>query len=455
MDKGTKKIEFEAICENMSFDGKGCVHYKNHVGFIPSLLEGEKARIVMTYYTSNQFTGYVKELLSSSKDRVKPRCPVYDKCGGCSLLHMSYEAQLEFKKERVKQALQTIGGFKDIKVNNTLGMDNPYFYRNKIQMPLRLDKKRNIVSGFYQERTHNIIPINKCYIENEDADRILETIKKLMKSFKIQPYDEDKRTGVIRHILIRSSLHFDEIMVVLVTNCDSFPSRNNFVKELVKQEKKIVTVVQNINLRDTNVILGQKERILYGKGYIKDSICDVVFNISAMSFYQVNPIQVEKLYSLAIKKASLNKDELLLDAYCGIGTIGLIASKYVKEVHGIEIVKEAIEDAKNNARNNNIKNAKYYHGDAGEFILSQKEKGINYDVVIMDPARKGADNKFLSTLLNTKPKKIVYISCDPATLARDLKILSTEYTIEDVTPVDMFPQTFHVETVVLMSRKDK
>ena len=333
-------------------------------------------------------------------------------------------------------------------------MDEPYFYRNKIQMPLRLDKKRNIVSGFYQERTHNIIPINKCYIENEDADRILETIKKLMKSFKIQPYDEDKRTGVIRHILIRSSLHFDEIMVVLVTNCDSFPSRNNFVKELVKQEKKVVTVVQNINLRDTNVILGQKERILYGKGYIKDSICDVVFNISAMSFYQVNPIQVEKLYSLAIKKASLNKDELLLDAYCGIGTIGLIASKYVKEVHGIEIVKEAIEDAKNNARNNNIKNAKYYHGDAGEFILSQKEKGINYDVVIMDPARKGADNKFLSTLLNTKPKKIVYVSCDPATLARDLKILSTEYTVEDVTPVDMFPQTFHVETVVLLSRKN-
>ena len=301
MDKGTKKIEFEAICENMSFDGKGCVHYKNHVGFIPSLLEGEKARIVMTYYTSNQFTGYVKELLSSSKDRVKPRCPVYDKCGGCSLLHMSYEAQLEFKKERVKQTLKTIGGFKDIKVNNTLGMDNPYFYRNKIQMPLRLDKKRNIVSGFYQERTHNIIPINKCYIENEDADRILETIKKLMKSFKIQPYDEDKRTGVIRHILIRSSLHFDEIMVVLVTNCDSFPSRNNFVKELVKQEKKVVTVVQNINLRDTNVILGQKERILYGKGYIKDSICDVVFNISAMSFYQVNPIQTELLYNKAIE----------------------------------------------------------------------------------------------------------------------------------------------------------
>lgn len=456
MNKGTKNKEFEAVCENMSFDGKGCVHYNNHVGFIPSLLEGEKARIVMTYYTSNQFSGYVKELITTSKDRVKPRCPVYDKCGGCSLQHMSYEAQLEFKKERVRSALQTIGGFKNIEVNNTLGMDDPYFYRNKIQMPVRLDQKRNIVSGFYQERTHNIIPITKCFIENEDADRILETIKRLMKSFKIQPYDEDKRTGVIRHILIRSSYHKNEVMVVLVTNCDSFPSRNNFVKELIKQEKKIVTVVQNINTRATNVILGQKERILYGKGYIVDSICDVTFNISAMSFYQVNPCQVEKLYSLAIEKASLSKDDLLLDAYCGIGTIGLIASKYVKEVHGIEIVKEAIEDAKKNARNNNINNASYYSGDAGEFILRQKERGINYDVVIMDPARKGADEKFLSTLINTKPKKIVYVSCDPATLARDLKILSSSYSIEDVTPVDMFPQTFHVEVVTLLEiKKDK
>ena len=453
MGKVNKHIEFEAVCENMSFDGKGCVHYNGHVGFIPNLIEGEKANIVMTYYTSNQFTGYVKELLTTSENRVKPKCTVCDKCGGCSLQHMSYSYQLEFKKNRVIDTLRKIGGLQDIKVDDTVGMDNPYFYRNKIQMPIRKDKNNKIVSGFYQERTHQIIPISKCYIENEDADRILETIKNLLKSFHIQPYDEDRRTGVIRHVLIRSSYHFDEIMVVLVTNCDSFPSRNNFVKELIKREPKITTVVQNINLRDTNVILGQKERILYGKGFIVDSILGVKFNISAMSFFQVNPVQVEKLYSLAIEKARLTKNDLLLDAYCGIGTIGLISSKYVKEVHGVEIIKDAIDDAKNNAKNNGITNSHYVCGDAGEFILSQKEKGINYDVVIMDPARKGADSKFLNTLLETEPKRIVYVSCDPATLARDLKILSQKYEINSVTPVDMFPQTFHVETVCCLIKR--
>lgn len=453
MGKPTKKVEFEAVCENMSFDGKGCVHYNGHVGFIPGLIEGEKADIVMTYYTSNQFTGYVKNLKSKSPLRTSPVCPVYDKCGGCSLQHLTYEGQLEFKKQRVIDTLRRIGGITDVKVDETVGMENPLYYRNKIQMPIRKDKNNKIVSGFYQERTHQIIPISKCFIENEDADRILETIKKLMKSFHIQPYDEDRRTGVIRHVLIRSSYHYGQIMVVLVTNVDSFPSRNNFVKELVKQEPKITTVVQNINTRDTNVILGQKERILYGKGYIVDSILDVKFNISAMSFFQVNPIQVEKLYSLAIEKAKLKTTDLLLDAYCGIGTIGLISSKYVKEVHGVEIIKDAIEDAKNNARNNNINNAKYVCDDAGEFILKQKQNGINYDVVIMDPARKGADNKFLNTLLETEPKRIVYVSCDPATLARDLKVLSSKYDIISVTPVDMFPQTFHVETVASLVKK--
>jgi 23S rRNA (uracil1939-C5)-methyltransferase len=274
-----------------------------------------------------------------------------------------------------------------------------------------------------------------------------------MDDFHFLPYNEDTRKGIIRHVLIRTSYHYDQIMVVLVTNVDEFKGKNNFVKELIKREPKITTVVQNINTRDTNVILGEKERILYGKGFIIDSILGISFKISAKSFYQVNPIQVEKLYSLAIKYAGLSGKERVLDAYCGIGTIGLIASKNAKEVTGVEIVPEAIKDAKNNAKANNITNAEFFEGDAGEFIINQFNKGIRYDVVIMDPPRKGSDEKFLGTLVNAEVKKIVYVSCDPATLARDLKYLSNYYNVLEATPVDMFPNTFHVETVCLLTKK--
>ena len=452
-NKSNKQIEFTSKCENMSFDGKGCIKYNGHVGFFPNVLPSEEGKFVMTYYNSNQFYGYTKELTKVSKDRVEPRCPVYSTCGGCALQHMNYEAQLKFKQERVKDCLVRIGGFKDIKVNETVGMDEPYFYRNKIQMPVRMNKKGKIVSGFYQEKTHDIAPIDKCYIENSDADRILNSIKEVMKKVRVLPYDEDKRTGVIRHVLIRSSYHFDEIMVVLVCNCDTFPGQKNFVKELIKMEPSISTIVQNVNTRATNVILGDKERVLYGKGFIKDTLCGVTFKISAKSFYQVNPQQTEKLYSKAIELAHLSGSERVLDAYCGIGTIGLIASSKAKEVVGVEIVKEAVKDAINNAKNNNITNARFFEGDAGEFIVNQKANGINYDVVIMDPPRKGSDEAFLSTLIKTKPSRVVYVSCDPSTLARDLKFLRDTYEIISVTPFDMFPQTFHVETVVELKLK--
>ena len=453
-NKGYKEKEFISKCENLSHDGKGCIKYNGHVGFFSNVLPGEEGKFVMTYYNSNQFYGHVKELTKISPDRVKPICPNYEKCGGCALQHMSYEAQLKFKQNRVEECLKRIGGFKDIKVNDTVGMEEPYFYRNKIQMPIRLSKKGKIISGFYQEKTHDIAPIDKCYIENNDADRILSSIKEVMKKVKVLPYDEDKRTGVIRHVLIRTSYHFDEIMVVLVCNTDTFPGQKNFVKELIKVEPKITTIVQNINTRATNVILGDKERVLYGKGFIKDTLCGVTFKISAKSFYQVNPLQTERLYSHAISLANLSGKERVLDAYCGIGTIGLIASKKAKEVVGVEIVKEAVFDAKNNAKNNNITNANFYEGDAGQFIVKQKEQGISYDVVIMDPPRKGSDEAFLSTLIKTRPERVVYVSCDPSTLARDLKYLASTYSIESVTPFDMFPQTYHVECITLLQLKE-
>lgn len=453
MKEKFRKVQFEVECIALSNDGKGiCVH-ENVTGFVDNLLKGEKAIVETTYRTKQVFYARIVKLITKSPYRVQPKCKVSSSCGGCQLMHLDYQEQLNFKRERVKECLEKIGGFK-VKVEDTIGMEYPYFYRNKIQMPIKLYKGK-ICSGFYKANTHDIVPIDQCYIENEDADKILNTIKTLMKKYRINPYDEDKRTGVIRHILIRNSKAKKENMVVLVTNVDSFPGRNDFVKELKKLEPSISTVVQNINTRDTNVILGERERILSGKGFIEDTLCGILFKISAKSFFQVNPIQTEKLYELAISKAEINENDVVLDAYCGIGTIGLIASKKAKRVVGVEIVKEAIIDAKNNAKRNNITNAEFYCGDSGEFILEQYKEHRTFDVVIMDPPRKGSDNQFLEILLKTLPRKIVYVSCDPATLARDLKVLSSKYDIGSVNPVDMFPNTIHIENVVLLQAKNR
>ncbi len=452
MKEKFRKVQFEAECIALSNDGKGiCVH-DGVTGFVDNLLPLEKALVETTYRTKEIFYAKVINFISKSPFRVKPICPVFSSCGGCQLMHLNYEEQIKYKKERVKECLKKIGGL-SIDVDDTIGMDNPYFYRNKIQMPIKM-VKGNIKSGFYKEKSHDIVPIDLCYIENKDADHILMTIKKLMKKYRISPYDEDKRKGVVRHVLIRNSRLTKENMVVLVCNVDSFPGRNDFVKELKRLEPSITTVVQNINARDTNVILGERERILSGKGFIIDSLCDIKFKISPKSFFQVNPIQTEKLYSIAIEKANITKDDVILDAYCGIGTIGLIASKYAKKVIGVEIVKEAVIDAKNNAKNINITNAEFYCGDAGEFILEQYHENKVFDVVIMDPPRKGSDDTFLGIILKTHPKRVVYISCNPATLARDLKILSKNYDIKSVTPVDMFPNTIHVESVCLLEKRD-
>ncbi len=453
MKKKNINISFIGECIDLSSEGKGVVKYNNIVGFVNNLLPKEKAEIKITYLKKDIFFGEIIKLISASSDRVKPKCSHFDLCGGCSLMHLSYETQLLYKQNKVKECLRKIGGM-NINVNSAIGMTNPYNYRNKIQMPIKLLKNGKIVSGFYKEKTHEIVPINNCLIENKKADKILNSIKELMKKYKILPYDEDKRIGVIRHILVRTSFHYDEIMVVLVSNVDSFPGRNEFVKTLKKLNPEITTIVQNINPRDTNVILGEKQRILSGKGYIRDVLCGIEFKISAKSFYQVNPLQTEILYNKAIELADINSNDLVLDAYCGIGTIGLIASKKAKNVVGVEIVKEAVIDAINNAKNNNINNAYFYEGDAGKFIIDQFKEGVKFDVVIMDPPRKGSDEAFLSTLIKTKPNRIVYISCDPATLARDLKYLSGVYNIVSVTPVDMFPHTFHVETIVLLCLKE-
>ncbi len=440
-------------CIDLSFEGKGV--FKDEAGFVfvDGLFIGEEAEIEVLYRRNGQYFGKVRRLITKSPSRIQPLCGVCTACGGCQFQQLDYKAQLEYKTNKVKSALKR--NLKtDIKVNDCLGMDYPYEYRNKVQVPLGRDIHGKLVSGFYRANTHEIIPIDKCYIETPIATDIIKTIKALMKNFKIEPYNEDTGYGLIRHVLIRSSYHFDEVMVTLVTSRDEFKGKNNFVKELVKAHPIIKSVVQNINSRHTNVILGEKSRTLYGPSFIKDSILGVNFHISSKSFYQVNPKQVEVLYDYAIKCANLTGKEEVLDAYCGIGTIGLIASKHSKNVTGVEIVKDAIINAKDNAKLNNITNAEFFCADASIFLKQQKEEGKHFDCVFVDPPRKGLDDSFIETLLEVAPKRIVYISCNCETLASNLALLTKKYSIEIVQPVDMFPMTHHVETVACLRLKE-
>jgi 23S rRNA (uracil1939-C5)-methyltransferase len=355
-----------------------------------------------------------------------------------------------YKKKKVQEVMNRIAKI-DIEVEDVIGMENPHHYRNKIQVPFGMENK-HVVYGFYKSNTHQIIPIKTCDIEDELAAPILSTIASLMESMKISPYHEDSRRGVIRHVLIRTSKENRTVMVVLITNSNTFPSRNNFVKALVKAHPEVTTVVQNINLRDTNVILGEKEIVLYGKGYIEDSIMGVKFHVSSKSFFQVNPVQVEKLYSLAIDAAQITEKDAVLDAYAGVATIGIICAKHAKHVTSVELVKEACINAKENAIRNNVNNITIINEDCTEYLINNKK---HFDVVVLDPPRKGSTEQFLNALIKNKPEKIVYISCEPSTLARDLAILKKAYNVNRVIPVDMFPRSFHVETICALSLKSK
>jgi len=441
-----------AKCIDLSFEGKGVAKFEKGVVFVDGLFPGEEAEIEITYTRAGSFFGKIKKLLTLSKDRIQPRCPVCTSCGGCQFQQLNYQAQLSFKKNKVKNAFLRTAKM-DVIVNDVIKMEDPYFYRNKIQMPVGKDRFGKIITGFYKANSHDIVPIEKCYIEDERSAPILKTIRELMKEIRIEPYDEDKRTGVIRHILIRTSFYKKQIMVVIVTNVNSFPGQRNFVIALTSKHPEITTIVQNINKRDTNVILGNYENILYGKGFIEDSLLGINYQISSKSFYQINPRQTEKLYTTAIKAANLSKEDVVFDAYTGIGTIAILAAKHAKHVIGVEIVNQATRDAIRNAKHNGINNVEFHANDVADYMDLIAHNKQSIDVLFMDPPRKGADERFLKSVLSLKPKKIVYISCEPETLARDVKILSSTYKIETIQPVDMFPQTHHVETLVSLVLK--
>ena len=384
--------------------------------------------------------------VKSTKNRI---CPVSRKCGGCQLMNLSYPEQLKFKQAKV---VKLLGSFH--RVNEIIGMDNPFHYRNKVQAAFGRTRGGEIISGVYQSSTHNIVKTEKCLIEDKKADEIILTIRKLVKDFKLTVYDERKGNGFLRHVLVKRGFATNEIMVVLVTGTGVFPSKNNFIKALLDVHPEITTIVQNINNKFTSMVLGEKEIVLYGKGYIEDVLCGCTFRISPKSFYQINPIQTEILYGKAIEFAGLSGREKVIDAYCGIGTIGIVASKNAGEVIGCELNPDAIKDAKINAKINEIQNIKFVCADAGEFMLGMKEQGEKCDVLFMDPPRAGSDKRFLSCAVALSPEKIVYISCNPETQQRDLYyLIKNGYKVKKIQPVDMFPYTAHVETVVLLSKK--
>ncbi len=436
-----------ASCFDLSYEGKGVTRVDGEVVFVNDMFPGDEGDIEIDYRRNGTLFGHVKKLTKESKDRVKPICPVCYQCGGCAFQCLSYEAQLAFKQNKVKEQFRKIAKM-DVDVLPALGMENPYYYRNKVQPLIGADQEGHIISGFYKEGTHKIVKVDRCYIEDMRANTVLLAIRALLKKHHIPSYDEDLRTGVIRRVLIKTSLHYNEIMVVLVTAVDRFPSKESFVRDLLKVCPEVTTIIQNVNSRQTSVILGEKEHILFGKGTIRDSISGLTFNISSKSFYQTNPTMVKVLYDVAMEFADLKESDVVFDAYSGIGTIGLIAAKKGSEVISVEIVKEAVNDANRNAKENGLENFSAYVGDAGEFIREMAKDKKKVDVLFMDPPRKGSDMTFLESVMKIKPNRIVYVSCDASTLARDVKVLSKLYKIEKIRPVDMFPQTPHVETVV-------
>ncbi len=377
------------------------------------------------------------------------KCTVSKKCGSCQYQGISYKEQLAVKQKKMNKLLKKFANVKPI-----IGMENPFYYRNKVHAVFDRDRKGNIICGTYEAKTHKVVPVEECLIEDKISQEIIRTIRDMLKSFKIKTYDEDTGYGLLRHVLVRRGFSTGEIMVVLVAASPIFPSKNNFVKALRKKYPQITTVVLNVNDKKTSMVLGERDIVLYGKGFIRDNLCGCSFRISPQSFYQVNPVQTEILYKTAIEYAGLGRKETVIDAYCGIGTIGLVAAGKAKNVIGVELNPDAVHDAKINARENKITNTRFYQGDAGEFMEKMAEEGERADVVFMDPPRTGSDKKFMSSVIKLAPSRIVYISCGPESLARDLEYFTGHgYTVRKIQPVDMFSFTDHCENVVLLRRK--
>ena len=442
--------------QDLGSEGEGIAKVEGYPIFIKDAVPNDVVKIKIIKAKKTYGYGRVEEIIEPSKDRVEPKCPVARQCGGCSLQHYSYEKQLEYKQNKVKNCLERIGGLVGIegKMEPILGMEEPWYYRNKAQFPVGKNKDGKIVTGFYAGRTHSIIDNTHCYIQAKINETILEIIKEFLQEYQIAPYEEESHQGLVRHILTRVGFVTGEIMVCLVLNGEVLPNADKLIERLIKIDgMKSISI--NSNKEKTNKILGNKVITLWGSDTITDYIGDVKYQISPLSFYQVNPIQTKVLYKKALEYAQLKGEETVWDLYCGIGTISLFLAQKAKQVYGVEIIPEAIEDARKNAKLNGMDNVEFFVGKAEDVLPEQYEKNKVYaDVIVVDPPRKGCDETLLNTMVTMQPKRIVYVSCDPATLARDLKILcASGYEVEKVQVVDQFGHTAHVETVCLLSKK--
>lgn len=448
-----KNKSYEADVLDLTYEGMGVVKIDNYPLFIEGALTGERIRFKVIKTNKNFGYGRLEEILTESPDRVDIEDKVYSNTGTMPLQHMIYEAQLKFKQTQVSNNLQRTAKITDIPVYETLGMDEPYGYRNKAQIPVQMIDGV-LETGTYRQRSHDLIPLEDFKIQDPEIDRAIVVVRDILRKYKIEAYDEVKLTGLIRHLVIRRGYYTGELMVILVTNGMHLPYQEEIVDEIVEALPETVSVIQNINEQNTNVILGRKSRALYGEDKYRDQLLDFTFEISHQSFYQVNPAQTEKLYQTVIDYAELTEEDVVVDAYCGIGTITLALSRHAKQVYGIEIVEEAVQNAKRNAEINQVDNVEFFVG-ASEKILPQWAKeGRQVDVLVVDPPRKGLEQDFIDAALVMAPERIVYVSCNPATLARDIKYFTENgYQAVKAQPVDMFPQTLHVESVVLMTKE--
>lgn len=438
--------------EDLTHEGNGVAKIEGYPLFVPDVLPDEEAKVKVVKVNKNFGFGKLLELTKTSPHRVELTCHVH--CGGCQLQHMSYDLQLQMKQDQVHNVMKKVAHLDHVPVHPILGMEEPSHYRNKVQIPVG-EKNGEVIVGFYQKRSHRILQNqDTCHIQDEAINEVLPFTRQLMNKYGIQAYDEKSHRGQLRHIMVRVGHHTKDIMIVFVTKTSKFPEKDRIIKELTEQFPQVKSIVQNVNDQRTNVVLGKKTKVLWGENYIYDKIGDLTFAISPKSFFQVNPVQTKVLYDKALEYADIDKDDVVIDAYCGIGSISLFLAQKAKKVYGIEVVPEAIEDAKMNAEINGMNNVEFSVGQAEKVMPKWKEQGLDPDVIVVDPPRKGCDVDFLEAMIAMKPKRIVYVSCNPSTLARDLRILEDGgFETKQVQPVDMFPSTNHVECVAELTLK--
>lgn len=448
-----KNKEYEVEIIDNGYEGEGIAKIDDFTIFIKGAIKGETCKILIVKINKSYAFGKLLEVIEASENRVHADCTTYKRCGGCSLRHIKYEETLKIKQDIVQNLVnKTLD--KKIEVNNVIGMKHPFYYRNKLQYPVGRDKNKAPVMGVFANRTHEIIPVESCLIQNKEAEKVAKEIFGFIKENDISIYDEKTRRGAIRHIIVKIGVKTNEIMCIIVTNEEKIDKENELVEEITAKFPNVKTVIKNINNKNTNVILGDTNIILYGDGYIFDKLGEYTFKISAKSFYQTNPVQTEVLYNKAIEFAKLDKEDVLCDLYCGIGTIGIFASNKVKQVYGIEIVEEAVGAAKENAKINNVDNIEFIAGDVEKAFKELIEKrNVQPSAIIVDPPRRGLDEVTINKMLELEVDRLVYVSCNPATMVRDMKMLEEKYEVKEIQPVDMFPYTSSVECVAVLEVK--